>query len=157
MREQEAAPSLGTPSKSDDVGTVNDDPSNIMSRELNIAPNDLDTAITAAPITVWPPVKYKGATLPGPVDAIVEKMDDGNYKVKLLYSQGKSPMSFVRPYKQGETPIYAQSKQDNDRGKPMEDIEVIWTQPVLWQAWMAALQQGGGMPGGGMGPPMGGM
>lgn len=158
--EQEAAPPMGTPEAPGAPGeTTNKYHFDALGREMGMEDDDLNTGLEDGVVTIWNVPKYGwGFRVRPPVQAQVQKQEDGSYSVTFMLTQKKlmDPKSFYFGYKQGQNPLYYEGD--------VEDKTETMTPEELQDAIVKPLEGGGAPPGGpmggmpGMGPPgMGGM
>ena len=143
-----------TPPSNPDSGKTNKNHFSFLKRQAGIADGDFDAAISSGIITIWNSPDYAskwGFNVTPPVQAHVEKRDDGSYDVTFLLSQMKAmnPHLFYYAHGQGQDTI-------NYDG-PVEDQTEVMTEEELQDAMVKPLAGGGGAPGGmpGMGGPPG--
>lgn len=110
LREVEAAPSMGTASTPENPSTNNDNHFSMLKQQLGIDDKAFDAYLQSSSIQVYQCPDYSrkwGFLVGGPLNATIKKRNDGNYEITYQLSQKKlmSPKSFVRPYKEGESPI----------------------------------------------------
>lgn len=123
--EAEAAPSIGAnpPEEKD-----NSHHFDFLKRQLGIGDDEFDAIISSGEITIYKMPDYSkkwGFLVNPPVNAFVEKQENGNFYVYFMLKNKKtmSPKSFFLPYKEGESPIYYQG--------PVEDKTEIMNERDL--------------------------
>lgn len=157
--EQESAPVMGSGSTqppNPDQGTHDD--LRVMSKELDISPEEQAAADMATTFTLYQPLEFK-STLSGknfkvmpPTEVAFEKINDESYKLKVFAGSGGTNRQKV------------QDMNGNDYRGELEDLERVIGRghfEKLKAHSLKAMASGGGMgadPMGGMmgGPPMGG-
>lgn len=161
LEQDSAAPPVGVPDAPDSPGsTTNKYHFDTIGREMGMEDDDLNTALEDGIITIWKVPKYGwGFRVTPPVQAQVEKQDDGNYAVTFMLVQKKlmSPKSFIMGYKQGQNPLYFNGEiEDKTETMTAEELQDAMVEPFAGGAMGGPM---GSPPGGppGMGGPMGGM
>lgn len=164
LREDEAAPSIGQPSQPSNPETTNKHHFDSLQRHLGIGDKELEASLEGDALTIWKVPDYSskwGFMVNGPVQASVTKRGDGGFDVMFLLKQKQlmEPKSLIRPYKQGDRPMYYEGPvQDKTERMTEEDLQDAMTAPFN------GMPSGGGAPMGGPpggapmgGPPMGGI
>jgi len=172
LREEEAAPPMGggaPPANPDN--TTNKHHFASLQRELGIEDDDFDAAIESDVQTLYNVPDYGwGFRVQPPVQATVQKQEDGSYNVTFMLSVKKlmNPKSFVYSYKDDENPLEyegeIEDKTENMEGEELQNLMVkpyegmgMGGPPGMGGPMGGMPPMGGAMPDGGMGgaPPMG--
>lgn len=151
------APSAGVPKSPDSPESSESKNKNHFDALDNIG-IDVDAAIEGGIITVYKIPKYNwGFSVMPPVQAEVEKLDDGNYSVRFMLADKKllSPRAFYHTYNKGQRPApYEGSVEDKTEVMTKDELQDVMAAPL--EGMGAGM--GGPPPGMGGGPPgMGGM
>lgn len=135
--------------------TTNKHHFDFLQRELGIDDKEFDAAIESDVQTLYQVPDYGwGFRVQPPVQAMVEKQEDGSYNVTFMLSVKKlmNPKSFVSSYSKDDNPLHYEGDiEDKTENMTGEELQNLMVKPY---EGMAAGGMGGppGMMGG---PPMG--
>jgi hypothetical protein len=149
-----AAPSMGTPPSPGGDDKSHDD-LNVLGRELDISPKDMEKALTNTPILSFSPINRKGYDRDsGPQVIFPDKvnMKSGSVDGKIMRGNKQKAMNPNGSKGHGPdiTPIHF---RPIDRKDASYTFPNVWLEPFRKQQQMGGGGMPGGMPGAGAVPP----